>query len=228
MACSAVGCLKKLLIICNVLFTIIGLVLVGFGVYQYVTNSGANSDVSLIVFGAIIFLISFLGFCAALKESPCLLITFAVILLILCILQVGLGVKIQVETTDENINPVAEAHLEDSFKNYLADSDKRDFFNALQYAYHCCGVNGSSDYENIWGNLTLPASCCGFENEEVCVSGGGDYLIGCVDVFSELIKDELRTKTISCYIAGAVDLVGAIFSIILTISIKNQARRRYV
>ncbi|KAI4460947.1 tetraspanin [Holotrichia oblita] len=50
------------------------------------------ASILLIVVGCIIFLISFLGCCGALRQNSCMLLTYAVILIIILLIQVGLAI----------------------------------------------------------------------------------------------------------------------------------------
>ena len=50
------------------------------------------ASITVIVVGSIVFLTGFLGCCGAFKESPCMLTTYAVILIILLIMEVVAGI----------------------------------------------------------------------------------------------------------------------------------------
>ena len=66
------------------------------GVYsQYLDFLGSkvlNAPVLLIAVGCLIFVITFFGCCGAIKESHCMTLTFAVLLAVIFIIEVGCGI----------------------------------------------------------------------------------------------------------------------------------------
>ena len=108
---------KYFMIISNIIFALIGTVLIGFGAYAQIeakeylnflgdnyvntpifiiilgrfTNSNLKSyflKLSLFLLGAIIFVISFFGCCGASKESKCMMYTYGFFLFLILIAQV--------------------------------------------------------------------------------------------------------------------------------------------
>lgn len=63
-------------------------------------NDPTFAAIILIVFGSIVFLISFFGCCGAIKESYCMTMTYATVLLIIFIGQVVIGVYVLVHRVD--------------------------------------------------------------------------------------------------------------------------------
>lgn len=63
-------------------------------------NDPTFAAIALIVFGGIVFLISFFGCCGAIRESYCMTMTYASIMLILIIGQVVIAVIIFTHKTD--------------------------------------------------------------------------------------------------------------------------------
>ena len=59
--------------------------------FSYADNSFANVPVFLIVVGVIVFCVGFLGCCGAIKENYCMVMTFAVLLGIIFILEIVAG-----------------------------------------------------------------------------------------------------------------------------------------
>ncbi|VDM18103.1 unnamed protein product [Hydatigera taeniaeformis] len=94
-------CVKYCTFFFNFTVFVFGLFLAGFGgylLYQLSVYSNQFGDVvrvfsiAIIVLGFIIFVVGFLGCCGACYESPCMLITFAVIVAILLCLQIAVAV----------------------------------------------------------------------------------------------------------------------------------------
>lgn len=69
-----------------------GIVLGRYGDYfSYADSKFASAPVFLIVVGAIVFVIGFLGCCGAIKENYCMVTTFAVLLAIIFLLEIVAG-----------------------------------------------------------------------------------------------------------------------------------------
>ncbi|KAJ8966208.1 hypothetical protein NQ317_001306 [Molorchus minor] len=56
----------------------------------------------LIIIGAIVFITAFLGCCGAVKESTCMLTTYAIVLLTIFIIQVAIAVYVFIQVKDSN------------------------------------------------------------------------------------------------------------------------------
>merc|ERR1711934_1210514 len=92
---------KYFMIICNIIFALIGTVLIGFGAYaqieakdylNFLGNNYVNTPIFIIILGAIIFVISFFGCCGASKESKCMMYTYGFFLFLILIAQIGSGI----------------------------------------------------------------------------------------------------------------------------------------
>ncbi|XP_055374539.1 tetraspanin-6 [Condylostylus longicornis] len=112
----------------------------------------------LIITGTIIFLIASLGCFGAIKESPPLLITYAVLLAIIFIIELAVGIAACVFRAD----------LESSIKNSLLETIRRSndmdlkAWDNIQNKLMCCGVNDPTDwqYESRYNPRILRGSCC--------------------------------------------------------------------
>merc|ERR1711881_299303 len=94
-------CVKYLLFIFNLVFTITGLALIVIGgiiqgLYsQYLDFLGdqfLNTPVLLVVVGCLIFIVTFFGCCGAIKEHYCMTMTFSVLLAFIFFLEFGAGI----------------------------------------------------------------------------------------------------------------------------------------
>ena len=91
---------KYFMVFFNILFTIAGCVLLGFGAWSqidaknYLNFLGDNyvqTPIFLMVVGGIIFVVAFLGCCGACRESKCLIQTYACLLAVIIVAQVSLA-----------------------------------------------------------------------------------------------------------------------------------------
>ena len=78
-------------VVFNLIFALVGLVLMGLGVFvqveakdylNFLGNNYTNTPVFIIVLGAIIFVVAFFGCCGAIKENKCLMYTYGFLLLV--------------------------------------------------------------------------------------------------------------------------------------------------
>ncbi|XP_064637786.1 tetraspanin-18B-like [Lineus longissimus] len=191
----AVGCcanfVKYTLFVFNLLIFIGGVALLAAGVWVAVDTSGATATLAsflgsssyataayvLIVCGAVILILGFLGCCGAIRESRCLLGTFfALVLLIFLVLLVG---AILAFVFKDTVTSFLKTSMEQSLKEkygVAGEQGSTDAWNAAQENFQCCGLAG--DYksgeswlmwkDSTWGKMQVanstgvmvPASCC--------------------------------------------------------------------
>jgi len=218
------SCAKWCLIIFNILFCLIGVALVAVGIYAYITlsdylnilgDSRINAPaIVLIVFGVITFIVAAMGCFGACKESPCLLFTFAAIICILLIAEIGAGAaayvfKDNVESFfDENSSKVLALYDEN------ADAAATTSWDKVQKELGCCGYNGSSDWQNTQlaplQNGKIPDSC-----------PTGANVTGCKQQIIEGIKANIIVVGGAGVAFGVIELLG----VILACCVGCQARK---
>ncbi|XP_034243906.1 CD82 antigen-like [Thrips palmi] len=120
----------------------------------------------LIAAGAFVFIISFLGYCGAVRESRCLLTTYGVLLVLILILEVAAGIigaayKDQVTTETKGLLKATIV------KNYTANENDSVTYvwNHLMAQLQCCGVDNFRDFAEAeqWKSYTqkvVPEACC--------------------------------------------------------------------
>ena len=162
---------KFIFVFFNILFLILGLVIVGVGAWLVAENNAfvaltGNSVVSgaalIIVAGGVTVIIAAVGILGALCQARPLLVIFAVTLIIIVILEiVGAGLAIYFRN---NIR----VFLDDGFKRAFAafsngDSALDVAVNAYQNQVDCCGAENYTDWMNSDFFMTkqrFPDSCC--------------------------------------------------------------------
>ncbi|KAG8232284.1 hypothetical protein J437_LFUL011224 [Ladona fulva] len=179
---------KYLLCLFNFIFFLAGSAVLGIGIWLHVdkesfisfTQRTQNPTLQLfgrttvveqaayilIAAGAFIFIISFFGYCGAIRESRCLLLSYAVFLFLILVLEVtagGLAAGYR-----EKAEEKAKDFLKSSIKDYYSTKDKEDavtlMWNYLMATLSCCGVDSYKDFQlsDRWreGNQKVPNQCC--------------------------------------------------------------------
>ncbi|NWU91917.1 CD82 protein, partial [Upupa epops] len=189
------GCLKVtkyFLFLFNLLFFLLGAVILGFGVWiladktsfiavlQMSSPSLKTGAYILIGVGALTMLMGFLGCVGAVNEIRCLLGLYFTCLMVILITQVAAGLVIyfQKETLKEELNRVV-GELIESYDP--ADEDSSNLQHAWDYVQRqitCCGWTGAKDWEKndllINTNMTeYPCSCSNSTRDTGFCSLGG-------------------------------------------------------
>jgi CD63 antigen len=193
--------IKYILFIFNLLWLVLGGVVIWLGITISSWSSDVNTlidinmkagSISILVTGAIIFLIAFLGCCGAIKENSCMLSTYGGVILILVVVQC-VGIYFAFKNKSD-----VESKIKDGIKdNFLKFEDNKDkalngAIQQIQKTFECCGPNGFNDYTG----LTIPNSCCGEsnfgdDNHNTCLKTSVKYKEGCVDKVYEKLKNYL-------------------------------------
>jgi len=230
------GVIKYLLFIFNFIFVLCGLAILVIGVLiqignQYyskhiedIANNVKFPAITLIVVGSVIFLIAFLGCCGAIRESHCMMVTFACLLLAILILQVAVAIFVFVSAKNSGEIDIKNAYTLNLFNHYKNNSEEKDIVDTIQNALTCCGVEGPRDFDSILG-IGIPSSCCG-KKESTCDLQSA-YKTGCAEALEDFVKNALVIMGGIALGIAAVELIGIIFALCLANSIKNAQRRGY-
>jgi len=229
---------KFLLVTLNCLILLMGLILLGIGIFAYVDGQdfnklvdtamkAANLDLTIGLYGgtalliiavsSIIVIVSFLGCCGAWKENRCLLF-FNYVSILLLFIGVVAGTTIAfTQSIDIIRNPMLE-----SMQQYQKDPEVTESWDSIQEQLKCCGVDKYSDWANTSvfptpeTNFKVPKSCCmGQEDEETCMTHPENVLTGVEGCFT-LLKETIDNS--KYYISiGATTLVIFMFANLLAI-----------
>ncbi|XP_051976781.1 CD9 antigen-like [Xyrauchen texanus] len=98
----------------------------------------------LIVAGAIMMVVGFLGCCGALRESACMLGLFFVFLLIIFAAEVAAGIW-GLSNQDKIVSDVQQFYTQ-TFNNYKDTKQEalRETLKLIQYGLKCCGPTGTA------------------------------------------------------------------------------------
>ncbi|XP_011267955.1 CD63 antigen [Camponotus floridanus] len=221
--------IKYILFIFNLVFAISGIGIIAAGACvladvgefsHFVEGRIIAPPVVLIVAGAIVFVIAFLGCYGAIKEHYHLLIAFAAALLIIFVIEFAVGIAAAVFKNDFSM--AMKDTLKESMKNYT-EADKMAWDN-VQKKLQCCGVDGPNDWSPANGFMSnFPSSCCIQDDQLInCRLDNVAYREGC---FSKL---EMRVHKGATVLIGVgigiafVEIAGIILACCLAVAIKRE------
>ncbi|XP_065191285.1 tetraspanin-33-like [Sycon ciliatum] len=176
-------CAKYVLFLLNLLLWLSGGLAIGIGAYALVlqkvtfdvTSLILNPGVWFIAIGATMFFIGFFGSVGALRENKCMLKTYGYLVLVIVILEVGVGLAAFL-LQDEFIKRTKSVML-DAIKQYHTtnmQTDLDDTVEGVQMNLKCCGADTPRDWlknnryfnctEELFSDLIsscgVPPSCC--------------------------------------------------------------------
>ncbi|XP_070150099.1 tetraspanin 6 isoform X2 [Polyergus mexicanus] len=192
-----------------------------------ITGDLVFPSITLIVIGSIIFVIAFFGCCGAIRESHCMIVTFASLLLTILIIQVAVAIYTFVALKNADEIKFKNEYAFKIFNNYR-DKPQKEFVDLIQKELECCGIESSADFNKVL-NMTIPGSCCGKDVNDanaIC-SQHEAYDKGCVDALIDLFKNACAILGGIALVIAAIELIGIIFALCLANSIKNAERRGY-
>jgi len=164
--------LKYIVFLFNFCFFITGCLLIGFGAYvqiemksyfDFLGTPYLNSSIIFIIIGCVILVVAFFGCCGACTENACMLYTYATLMALILLVEIGLAVTIYVFKGDAR-KFVSDA-MQKGMENYGSDDQYKgvhETWDAIQADFDCCGVESYADWRKVafgkGGNA--PDSCC--------------------------------------------------------------------
>ncbi|XP_077598626.1 tetraspanin-5-like isoform X2 [Stigmatopora nigra] len=174
-------CIKYFIFGFNILFWLLGMALVGVGLWAW-SEKGVLSNISSItdlggldpvwlfmVVGGVMFILGFAGCIGALRENTFLLKFFSVFLGIIFFLELTAGILAFV--FKDWIKDQLNLFINNNIRAYRDDIDLQNLIDFTQEYWECCGAFGADDWNlNIYFNCTdgnrsrekcgVPYSCC--------------------------------------------------------------------
>jgi CD63 antigen len=163
---------KIFLFVTNFVFVLCGIGMIVFGaltltgyqkylgVLEEPLGAYQAPPILAIAIGVIVFVIAFAGCCGAMRESNCLMMTYAIFLFVIMIAVVGLAVGIAVKQDD--VEAFFKTEMTKSMKLYGQDTDEgkeaTKTWDLIQRELHCCGVDSYWDWMKQFNRV--PDSCC--------------------------------------------------------------------
>ncbi|XP_067880769.1 CD63 antigen [Heterodontus francisci] len=222
-------CVKYLLFIFNFLFWISGIALIVVGILVqtklngtlHITDVAASgAPIVIIIVGVIINFVAFFGCCGAWKENYCMVTTFAVLLILIFLVEIAAAIAGYI--FKDQIRSVFEKSFNETMSNYNQSANAVNI-NNLQKQFHCCGSKQFSDWFEQFTTQRVPDSCC-----RKPVPGCGRnttianiYHEGCVNVINDWLKDNIVIVAGVALGIALFQLLGIIFACVLMKGIRS-------
>ncbi|XP_025738584.1 CD63 antigen [Callorhinus ursinus] len=225
-------CVKFLLYVLLLAFCAcaVGLIAVGVGAQlvlsQTITQGatpGSLLPVVIIAVGAFLFLVAFVGCCGACKENYCLMITFAIFLSLIMLVEVAAAIagyvfrdKVMLEFNKD---------FRQQMRNYRKDNRTTLALDKMQEDFKCCGAANYTDWEGISSMLKgqVPDSCCINVTKDCGVSFHvkNIYTEGCVEKIGGWLRRNVLVVAAAALGIAFVEVLGIVFACCLVKSIRS-------
>ncbi|MBZ3891609.1 CD63 antigen [Sciurus carolinensis] len=225
-------CVKFLLYVLLLAFCAcaVGLIVVGIAAQlllsQTITHGatpGTLLPVVIIAVGAFLFLVAFVGCCGACKENYCLMITFAIFLTLITLVEVAVAIAGYV--FKDKVITEFNKDFQQQMQNYPKNNDTVLILDKMQKDFKCCGATNYTDWENIpsMGKNRVPDSCC----INVTVGCGTDFnqhainTQGCVERIGTWLRKNVLVVAAAALGIAFVEVLGIVFACCLVKSIRS-------
>lgn len=214
----------------------IGLIVAGavvqaeFSTYLDFFGKSVNvAAILLIVVGVVIFVIGFFGCCGAQRENYCMVMTFAVFLGLIFVLEIAVGIAAYVMR--DKVESVVDEKMTKLMGDYSTHESVRNSWDAVQEDFHCCGIYASRDWFNKTlyknhGQDSVPDSCCK-DLKPKCGQGNGKdenivYIQGCKNKFVDWGKKNIYSLGGAGVGLAFVQVLGIVLACCLARTIKKE------
>jgi len=205
----------------------------------------------LIAVGALIVIISFLGYCGSIKESRVLLTAFGICLLIIFVIQIGLIILCAMYKTQAEHH--SKGFLKTTLSKYYTTGNTKDAvtlsWDLIMAHMSCCGVDGFEDFRTaklfVEKSSTeglgrqIPESCCILVGDPLlfkpkdpsCINSpteDNSYLsTGCYTKFSQMVTGDLNMVIGVVVVLAAIQLLAIIFAFCLCRAVGQERDYHY-
>lgn len=199
---------KYFILFWNILFTLAGFVLIGFGAWSqlsakdylnFLGDNYVNTPIFLIIVGGVICVVALFGCCGAWMEKKWLMYMYAAFLVIIIICQIGAGAATYMLKSE--LSEEVSKNMKNGMENYgkAQYEGVTHTWDIVQHELKCCGVENSADWaekrNDTFAPNTYPDSCCDPNIVDKC---GSDpqvkkFDVGCFKLFEGQFVDNIKT-----------------------------------
>ncbi|CAN9505119.1 unnamed protein product [Ophioblennius macclurei] len=191
-----------------------------------------NVGYLLIVLGALLLIIGFLGCCGAIKENKCMLFMFFAIILLVFLAEVAGAIVVLVfqPLANDLLTQLGTAAVQSIRDSYGSDEDITGLWDTTMTALSCCGFFNASDFVNspFYNNqgMKFPPHCCpGMSTAcNQTVAEGNEAISGCYPKVSGIVANESDMIVGVALGIAALEICAMVVSMILFCKIKSGRR----
>ncbi|KAM8711864.1 hypothetical protein ACLKA7_012381 [Drosophila subpalustris] len=217
--------LRYILCVINLVYAINGCLLIWYGTWLLDTiaeepnavDHGEKLAASLcILLGTVIVLTSIFGTVGLVKQCRKMLISYAVLLLLLLVIQFIMFSSSFAASRDALPESLRQAFEELWDTQYRSNST----LNSYEEWLHCCGRNSPEDYLNL--DRELPSSCC---LDRDCRNPRNLFMDGCEHKFKLYVSKKTANFHTLSWLLILTEFVGSVATCYLVDSIRNHRDR---
>uniref|UniRef100_A0A8C9AJZ5 Tetraspanin n=1 Tax=Prolemur simus TaxID=1328070 RepID=A0A8C9AJZ5_PROSS len=223
-------CVKFLLYVLLLAFCAcaLGLIAVGVGTQLILsqtitqgTTPGSLLPVVIIAVGAFLFLVAFVGCCGTCKENYCLMVTFAIFLSLIVLVEVAAAIAGYVFRN--KVMSEFNKDFRQQMENYSKNNNTASILDRMQKDFKCCGAANYTDWENIpsMGKGRVPDSCCVNVTVGCGINFKEIYMEGCVEKIGGWLRKNVLVVAAAALGIAFVEVLGIVFACCLMKSIRS-------
>ena len=234
-------CMQALLIAANFVVLLFGLLVLCVGLWAllseqqyYVITDGdpefTRIPISLIVVGAFVSGLALLGVVGSIFSGNfcgrIMLGMYAFVLALLIVSELGAGVaaiKFQSELRDMFITSADNSLM---MYNANSTSNTSEIWDQFQQTWKCCGDENYTSYRHVFGNNTVPSSCCNLTKFEISTcpedrlnvtdnANGAIYSTGCPDAVIGTLKHNCISIAVIVISLSVAQVFGIVLSVVV-------------
>ena len=243
-------CIKITFFVFNLLFWIVGFVVLLLAAILHTTRNEATTDythwsglqgylngpVILLVVGSFTLLLSFMACIGSRKNNILLLTSYTIILLLVTSIELGLVItaysyRVQIENS-------LLVDFQKTLNQYSLSGNEgiTSALDSLQQEFRCCGNKGYKDWSDTkwWsqhgGNYSVPTSCCVIPRMRNCNRDIGKKLEmvfteGCYTHIKNYLFENIHIISGFAIWILVLEVLGIVFSIVLILKIRKQNKQ---
>lgn len=236
-------CVKYILFLFNMLFLLAGLALIIVGALVLVHGKDVSfstaastgpAGIFIIVIGSIVFLVSFFGCAGAINNNYCMVLTYAVLLILLLIAEIAgviTGFVLKDKIKDTVLNEMMKTIVHYDPTN--ATHSDTMVWNKTQQEFMCCGVYNYTSWEEnepLSRTFSVPDSCCKTYKEGCGLGQLSDpdekviYTKGCYDELNDHMKNYLIALGAVAAGVAFIELIGILMACCLASHLRKDYR----
>jgi len=158
--CGGFTCSKNALISLNVLYVMVGFLLISVGVYARAASIVTNLPIvsGILACGVILILISILGLAGAVRHHQVMLFFYMIILFLLFLIQFSIASSCLAVSSEQ----------QQEFAEQGWNRVPQPIRNEVQETFLCCGFNTTSNANNNGTCDLINKQCCAGQSNDVC------------------------------------------------------------